>query len=255
MLSHRISALSRGPSSLLLPFGSTALTVTGAALLYAAFHSAPVRAATSSYTVWRTESVFDNTGILQFTNHYVEAFRSDGAKAFRSTTKDVQKREIYFPNGEHVRVNELMGAKSTYLNEAGAQAIIRNPQESCASEQELGSGWVVAGRDTIAGHAASRLQHMASDGTWTIWYGLDLHCAVLQLRLEHASGITKQELAAVVLGEPDASLFQLSTALKEVPPSQLFGCPDPTCKALPSAYLERLDRHYYQLKPNANAVR
>jgi hypothetical protein len=170
---------------------------------------------------------------------------------FRSTTKDVQKRELYFANGDHIRINELMGAKSTFLNESEGRLPARAPEASCLSQQEAASGWVVSGQDLIGGYKSARITRVAKDRTWTIWYGLDLNCAVLQERLQHETGVTEQRLTAVTLGEPDTALFQLSTALKESPPSQLLGCPSGPCATPPAPYLERIDRHYYEVRAAA----
>jgi hypothetical protein len=220
-------------------------------LLFAWLRPTPARAEPrSAHTVMRTESVFDNTGTLRYTNYYVEALRSDGSKAFRSTTKDVQKRELYFVNGDHIRVSELKGVKSTYPHESRAGRVVKDPQASCASRQEMDSGWVVSGREKIGGYRAARLTRVSGDGTLTIWYGLDLGCAVLQQRLRHKSGASEQKLTAVIPGEPDLALFQLSAALREEAPSEMLGCSGASCTPPPPSYLEKLDRHYTTRAPN-----
>ncbi len=223
--------------------------------VYRGFRPAPARAAsTAAYTVLRTEKVFDNTGTLEFTNHYVEAVRSDGSRMRRSTTRDLQKREIYFANGDRVTTNELAGLKSTYPNVG--QPAPRDPKASCTTTEELASGRIIGGEDNIGGYRAVRLVNLLGASTLTMWYGLDLGCAVLQQRFQHETGITDQDLAAVIPGEPDAALFQLSASLKEVPPSRLFACPDglPGCTELSDRAQRRIDGQYYDARAKAAAA-
>ena len=230
------------------------LVLSAARLVYLGFLPTRARAAsTVAYTVLRTESGFDSAGTLKYTNHYVEAVQSDGSRMWRGSTKDVQKRRIDFANGDHVVINELMGRKSTYPRKSAGPPVPRDPKASCAIAQELHSGWVVGGDDTVGAYRAVRMVNVNGPRTSTIWYGLDVGCAVLQLRLQHETGVTQQNLAAVILGEPDAALFQLSASIKEVPPSELFDCSgvEGPCTALSDQTKQRMDGTYYQVRAKA----
>lgn len=241
-------------SGILARAGGLALVFLAGGLLYVWLRPTPAHAATSlAYTVMRTEAVYDNTGTQRYTNYYVEAQRADGSKVFRSTTNDVQNRELYFANGDHIRVNELMGAKTTYPGVSGEARVMRSPDESCVSRTELQAGWLVNSGEPIGGYRTARATLTTRDGPLTIWYGLDLGCAVLQLRLQHSNGATEQKLTAVIPGEPDPALFQLSAALNEVPPSELLSCSRANCGPLPAGYNERVDQHYYEIRARAAA--
>ena len=173
---------------------------------------------------------------------------------WRGTTKDVQQREIDFANGDHITTNELGGRKSTYPGKYAGPSALRDPKASCANVHDTEAGLVVSGEDNIAGYRAVRMvMNVGSGGTLTMWYGLDLGCAVVQSRFQHESGQTEQKLAAVILGEPDAALFQLSASLKEVPPSELFACPQQgrACTPLPDEMKQRLDKTYDDARAKA----
>jgi hypothetical protein len=231
------------------------LALNAGRLVYSGFRPSRARAAsTVAYTVLRTENGFDHAGTLMYTNHYVEAVRSDGSKMWRGTTKDVQKRRIDFANGDHVVINELLARKSTYPKKSAGPPVPRDPKASCATTQELTSGWVIGGEDTIGAYRAVRMVYDSSPRTWTIWYSLDVGCAVLQLRLQHETGVTQQNLAAIISGEPDAALFQLSASSKEVPPSELFDCSGVEgrpCMELPDQTKQRMDNTYDDVRAKA----
>ncbi|MGC2656730.1 MAG: hypothetical protein WA324_02055 [Bryobacteraceae bacterium] len=240
------------PSGILACVGGVALLVSVAGLVCAWLRPTPARAASNlAYTVMRTEAGFDNAGMQRYTNYYVEAQRADGSKVFRATTKDVQNRELYFANGDHVRVNELMGAKSTYPGEGVPELAAKSPETSCVSKNELAQGWIVKEGETIGGYRTARSTRVTHDGTFMIWYGLDLGCAVLQLRYQHGNGVTEQTLTKVIPGEPDYALFQLSAALNEVPPSALLKCSVANCTPLPDDYKTRIDQRYYDARAKA----
>ena len=207
-------------------------------------------AAPAPYTVLRTESVFDSTGALRGTNHYVQAVRSDGSRVWRGSTDHVQERKIYLASGEYVRVNDIAAKKSTFPNTPFPTP--RDPKASCITEPEIGAGWMASGEDTVGGYRTVRVFKALNGGrTITIWYGLDVGCAILQQRFQHETGVTQQDLAAVVLGEPDAALFRLSNSLLEAPPSELFGCPDSgtnSCAPISEDVKQKMDRKYNSLR-------
>ena len=86
------------------------------------------------------------------------------------------------------------------------------------------------------------------------WYALDVGCAMLQLRFEHEDGLTVQNLASLVDGEPDPALFQLPADFQEVTPSGLYEpicSPSGKCTSPSQSYLQRLDDDYRALRAKA----
>ena len=161
------------------------------------------------------------------------------------------------------RLISRMATGSQLMTSQGERALIRrwgfpaprDPKESCTNAQELSSGRVIDGEDNIGGHRAVRIVNVMGSRKFTMWYALDLACAVLQQRFQHETGETDQNLAAVIIGEPDAALFQLPTSLKEVPPSVLYRCPEGLqgCKELPDQANERFDKTYNDARSKAAA--
>jgi hypothetical protein len=235
--------------------GVTVLALNAAWLVYTGLRPLKVRAAAPlTYTVLRTEQGFDQAGTLKYTNHYVEAVRSDGSKMWRGTTSEAQSRQIYFGNGDFVRTNDLQGRKSTYPKKYAGAPVPGDPKSHCGTAQESDPRWVNGGEEMIGGlRAARRTMHLGGSRTLTMWYGLDVGCAVVQQRFEHETGVTEQKLAALVPGEPDAALFQLSTVLKEVPPSELSDCSGKgsSCTPLPEQFKERMDKDYNAIRAKA----
>ena len=157
------------------------------------------------------------------------------------------RRTIILASGDEIRVNELIGKKSTYPKTPSAIPS-RNPSSSCLAPNEQSS--IVDGQDNIEEHATVR--HVRIDGgrKMTAWFAPDVQCALLQLRFEHEDGVTMQGLTSLTLGEPSSSLFDVASAYQEVPPSSLFVtvCKDgQTCSSLPTAVTQRLDKNYYAL--------
>jgi hypothetical protein len=174
----------------------------------------------------------------------------------RATTKHVQQRTIYFASGDFVKTSELKGKKSTYPKLYDGPQVRRDPAAGCVTaDQEHDPRWTMGGEDTIGGYRAARVvMHLGSMRTLTMWYGLEAGCALLQQRFQHETGVTDQNLAAVILGEPDAALFQVSASLKEGPPSELVNCSDReggTCTGLPDQYKQRVDKIYYDAQAKA----
>jgi len=205
------------------------------------------------YTVLRTESGFDKRGTLRYTNNYVEALRADGSNMWSATTSLVQQRTINFANGDQVLTNELIRKMSTYPKNFAAVPVRRDPEASCLSESAIKTGWIADGTETIGGYRAARQVLKASNRTLIAWHALDVGCALLQQRLEHQDGITVQNLASLILGEPSPALFNVSPDFQEVPPSGLYEplCKGGSCKSLPEPVKQRLDDNYYQVRSKA----
>jgi hypothetical protein len=230
--------------------GVTILALNAVRLAYRGVRPVVARAASPvSFTVFRTEQVFDAAGTLKFTHHYVEAVRSDGSKMWRGTTNDVQSRDIYFANGDMVQTNELAGTKSTFPKKYAGPPSPRDPNGNCATTEEINSHWTNEGTDTVGPYrAVRRVMDVGHGRRLTMWYGVDVGCAVLKQRLEHETGVTEQNLDAIILGEPDRALFQFPASLNELPPSQLFSCQGAACAPLPDDFKQKIDKSYYELR-------
>lgn len=206
-----------------------------------------VRAASPVYTVIRTEKAYDKAGNLRYTNEYVDAVRSDGAVMSRFSSAIDRQRRIGFPNGGGIMINELIGKKSTYPKNFPGLRVWRNPNTSCSSEADARVGMVLEGVDYVGGHRALRFGEINRHGAWKSWYVPDVGCALVQMRLEYDTGVTVQELSALILGEPDPSLFQIPASLEETPPSALHvpKCFNGKCTTIPDSLKARLDKNYY----------
>ena len=127
-------------------------------MTYNSFRPPRTHAASAvAYTVYRTESIFDNAGTLKATNQYVEAVCSDSSCMRRASTREVQDRKIQFSNGNFVKINDLAGKKSTYPGVYSGLPPQRDPDASHTNTQETTQGWVISGQETIGGHPTVRL--------------------------------------------------------------------------------------------------
>jgi len=76
---------------------------------------------------------------------------------------------------------------------------------------------------------------------------------MVKLRMDWGSqGVTEQNLVSLVLGEPDAALFNVPADFREVPPSELL-LGDKKLETLPPGDVENLrkgDQNYYEHRPN-----
>ena len=195
-----------------------ALTICAASVIYSAESGA-------AYTVVRAEKVFDKSGALRFTTYYLEARRSDGSRVWRHMNPGLQDRRIYFASGGSVRVNDIAGRKSTYpLKQVGGM-VLRDPAAGCETPEDKKIGLLAAGQDFVNGHRAVRFVMAPGKERFTMWYSLEFGCAILRQRYEHENGVSEQDLTSLTPGEPEASLFEVSGAFQEVPPSRLFDCP------------------------------
>jgi hypothetical protein len=207
------------------------------------------------YTVVRTENGYDGAGALRYTIQYLEAQRSDGSTMWKAITPIVQQRRIQIANGDKILMNESLRRKSTYPNFFAATSMdSRDPETSCLMRgQKNNPGWAVDGTDTIGGYRAVRIVSQAGKRKLITWYAPDVGCAMVQLRLEHETGLTVQNLTSLVIGEPDPALFQVPSSFGEGPPSKLHEpicSPGGSCKSAPEQTLQRLDSNYYVARTN-----
>ncbi|HKD08751.1 MAG TPA: hypothetical protein VKB79_22805 [Bryobacteraceae bacterium] len=223
-----------------------ALLIIGVAgIVYKVFRPTSVCAASSTaYTIVRAERVFDPNGALRVTNYYLEARRSDGSRVWGHTTPEVQDRRIYFANGDSVRINDLAARKSTYLQKQVGGMLVRDPAVDCMTPQDVSQG-ILPAHERAYGHPAVRFAQTWGRERLTMWYSLDFGCSILQQRFEHENGVSEQGLTSLTQGEPEASLFEVSSASQEVPPSRLFDCPTQTGSCIGDAMAAQMDKDYY----------
>jgi hypothetical protein len=232
-------------------FGVAALLlIANIARLYMASNHTVSAQTIYPYTVIRTETVYDQFGKARLTHRYMEAVRSDGSKMWKGSTQEVQQRQVYFANGDEVRMNELAARKSTFTGASSGPAEQRSPMNSCLTSDNIKAGLRPDGTESVAGHKAIRVMSTQAKRTMTYWFAIDEGCALIRQRFEHETGVTEQNLSGIFAGEPDAGLFMIPFAFQEVLPSALFSCADPgrTCKTpVPDAMREKMDRRYLQL--------
>jgi hypothetical protein len=231
------------------------LAVNLGRLVYNGWRPLTARAASGRpYTVVRTENGYDKGGSLKYTIQYVEALRTDGSTMWRATTPIVQQRRIHIAYGDKILTNEPLARKSTYPKFfAQGAPLPREPTDSCLIASEKKIGWIVDGSDSIGGNRTVRLVYAGPKYTIKAWHALDAACALLQQSFEDDSGRTVQTLASLVLGEPNAGLFQVPATFQEVPPSRLH---DPICTAggsctsPPEEIKQRMDNKYLAVRAN-----
>ncbi len=219
-------------------------------LVYKGLVPIKVRAASTVYTVVRTEKGFDKVGNLRYTNEYVDSVRGDGSMMLKTSTAVDRRRRIGFANGAGVVINELIGKKSTYPKNFSALRVKRDPDTSCSSEVDSKVGIAAEGTDYVGGYRTVRFGSVNEEGAWKVWYAPEVGCALVQMRLEHREGVTIQQLASLSRGEPDPSLFQVPANLEETPPSGLYVpiCRDGKCDTIPDSVKARLDKKYYEAR-------
>jgi len=220
-------------------------------LIYRDWKPIKAHAASSTpYTVVRMESGFDKTGNLRYTNKYVEALRGDGSIMRTFTSSVVQQRRIEFANGDYVLMNELLGKMSTYPKRFPPGHLRRDPQASCFTASDGKAGSVIDGQETISGYRTVRFKHVGSTRTIVEWRSLDVGCALLQSRFEHEDGLTVQNLAALTIGEPPSTLFEVPKAFQEVQPSSQYEpiCKDGRCTSVPDSVKQSMDKKYNDLR-------
>jgi hypothetical protein len=161
-----------------------------------------------------------------------------------------RQRRIAFPNGDGVVINELTGKKSTYPKNFPGLRVQRDPNTSCSSGVDAKVGIAFEGTDYVGGYRALRFGQVSGHGVWKGWYAPDIGCALVQMRLEHDTGVTLQELASLTLGDPDSSLFQVPASLVETPPSGLYTpkCFNGKCDTIADSIKARLDKKYYEVR-------
>lgn len=203
------------------------------------------------YTVTLRGTVTGPDGTTTPGLEYTVAVRSDGSKmmGFRG---EGSQRLMYLASGFQVDTNDENNTKSSIRrpkeNAANSQ---RDPDSKCLLSMAgrpitFPPDDVFVGEETIAGYRAAKI----TAGIITSWYALDYGCAPIKERWEFsATEVSEKELVALVAGEPDPSLFDV-THHREVPPSERLSGPkgeSPACDEQTKKVLKGLDAAYNRL--------
>jgi hypothetical protein len=114
--------------------------------------------------------------------------------------------------------------------------------------QDASRGLLPAAHERVYNLPAVRFAQTWGKERLTMWYSLDFGCAILQQRFEHENGVSEQGLTSLTQSEPEASLFEVSSAFQEVPPSRLFDCPTQTGSCMGDAVAAQIDKDYYDTR-------
>ena len=87
-----------------------------------------------------------------------------------------------------------------------------------------------------------------NNATW--WVALDYGCAMVKSRVDWgAQGVSEKNLVALIPGEPEAALFDVSAQFREAPFSEMLLGPGKKLEDLGPRDAERLrkiDQDYYE---------
>jgi hypothetical protein len=204
----------------------------------------------------RTENWYDTSGHLQkqASAQYMEAVRGDGSTVWRGSAPKVQQRKLAFANGDYVLTNEALGRKSTYPKRNPGPVTPRSAVMSCV-QMDTKLTEVVGARESVGGYQTAQVITVSGKNKTTNWYALDYGCAKLRVRWEYETGVSEQNLVALIMGEPDPALFQIPATFQEVPPSRVNDlCADPGsgCQpAVPLPLLMKIDQNYANVNDRA----
>ena len=209
------------------------------------------------YTVKLVETVHSLDGRAGVTSEEIWAIRSDGSRVLRLEHKSgrgTTQRTINFASGIEVTINERANTKSTVAKPINPAILQRDPASKCMNSL-AGEPFtsppeeVYAGEETIAGYRTVKL---TDKNNITAWYALDCGCAMVKSRHDWGNGFTEKNLVALIPGEPEAALFEVSAQAREVPPSvMILGSGEDWKNAQPHTVerLRKLDEYYYAHRP------
>jgi hypothetical protein len=173
------------------------------------------------YTVTLREIIHAPDGTTRVSREITQAFRQDGSRVTISSTYKGSGRALYFSSGHRVDINESDSTKtSTMDRDPNPNSWQRDPNSNCLNSfdgRPFDSDQKFLGEETISGYRAAKI----SSGIITSWHALDYGCALLKDRWQYSpTEVTEKELVALVGGEPDAALFDVSAKYREVSPSE-----------------------------------
>lgn len=181
-----------------------------------------------SFTVFQIERQYDAKGVEGYHEYKIEAVRSDGSSAWYAWRPAPDGRlyrmgVIYdVAKGRVVDIDGLTESSGTIRMTEGELAFQKRVDHSCWSGMEHSS---VAGEDVVKVHEVYDRSAQGSSES-TDWKAPELDCFVLSSSFVlsmppgNAVGRTDDETLFVVLGEPQASLFEVPAGYKELSPAQ-----------------------------------
>jgi hypothetical protein len=171
------------------------------------------------------------------------ALRSDGSTAFwldylPKEGRGTSQRFISLVSGLYIRTDERREMKSTeqrpitfHWNSVG------DPKSRCVrsvSGQPLFPSDADVGDSSFLGQRAVVIRA----GESTVWFALDLGCALLRRVQTSESGLSEIVATRILSGEPDPGLFEVPERYEEVLPSTLLRLPPRLVDAYDAPYLK-----------------
>jgi len=206
-------------------------------------------AAPVPHTVVLSEVIVGKTGRRTSGPNQTWAVRADGAFAFQIVEGGATTRQITFPDGTRIDVNDSQRTKST-VRKALDQHWLKDPAQNCVSAPHRATSATQPPPviETVQGHRAAKI----TKGGTTAWYALDAGCATLKRDHEFEEGGSSHlELVSLIPGEPSTALFTTAAHYVEGPPSALNQTPtpcSPACMESRKRHFERRDDEYRQYR-------
>lgn len=206
------------------------------AAMPASFQS-PASTAATPFTLVKEIVSFQHSTKGELHRSQTVAVRSDGSRSVTETilgkvgiSRSELKRSLRFADGRRVTQFLALGVKNTWpsLDEA---AVAERRARSYAVEAAncLIPGWTAVGVDTIQQQPVTILSHTSDDLAWklTVWSAPQLGCEDLrQLAYDRQTDGTftltaEMKTLSLRIGEPDTSLFEEPSGLREVSPLEV----------------------------------
>ena len=192
----------------------------------------PVVKPPSEFTIIKTGSIDSADGKFHELKYAIEAIRADGARVRVLRTPVAQTRHIQFrPSagstetvGDFVFLDESKGMKSTYPKSEMIH-VEDWSTATCPPPVRYARGWTFDKEETLLGYQAIKVSWSNSDTKRSIWYAPALGCLLVQSYFQDSEGTSTANLAQVIVGPPDPTLFDVGKAT-EAPPSLIGGKPD-----------------------------
>lgn len=195
------------------------------------------------YTVTLTEVVVGRAGRSFDPPDQTWAFRSDGASLLKLGDGPGGSRQLVFPDGVRVEVNDFQLGKSTTLVPTLSPEQ-RQPDAMCLRLSGLsGRAWQL--RKAVIEHVRGFRTARVSDGSVTQWFALDYGCALVRRTANFGAQKSQLELVSLIPGEPSEALFEVPDHYREGPPSMF--APASSSESL-RRHFEVLDRNYEQYR-------
>ena len=168
-------------------------------------------------------------------SEYVRAVRADGSfvtfiRRLGDSKTAVLQRRITFADGQVVAADDVASTSTRWAAPPGQDITSqRDPASGCQRTRSGRIGaknQVVHGDEVIGGYRATKI----TIGDNTLWYALDIGCAVIRAKWDRGATSNSKELASVVFGEPDISFFTVPEAYSKLPFQEFFKIPEKVAK-------------------------